>query len=243
MTFPGFTAVYEASKDEEEGERNSPLPDLTEGEPLSMAELDRGQHFTQPPARYTEASLIRTLEEKGIGRPSTYAPTISTILDREYVVKEGKALRPTPLGEVVTGLMKDKFSRRGGPRLHRPDGGEAGRGGSGQESTGRIVLSAVLRRLQGRTGAGRDRTLDGERIKVPDEVSDEVCDLCGKTDGHQVRPVRPLPGLSRLAGVYLYQAPGHRNAGQVPQVRRPHPEKDQPGTGTPTTAVSTTRHL
>ena len=78
-------------------------------DPLDRKGLKQDQHFTQPPSRYTEASLIKALEEKGIGRPSTYAPTISTILNREYVVKEGRALRPTPLGEVVTGLMKDKF--------------------------------------------------------------------------------------------------------------------------------------
>ena len=109
LKFSGFTAVYEEGKDEEDEERQSPLPDLKEGEPLERRGLKKDQHFTQPPARYSEASLIRALEEKGIGRPSTYAPTITTILNREYVVKEGKALRPTPLGEVVTGLMKDKF--------------------------------------------------------------------------------------------------------------------------------------
>ena len=107
LKFSGYKAVYEDDRDEEGVQ--SPLPDLKEGEPLDLKGLKPGQHFTQPPARYTEASLIRALEEKGIGRPSTYAPTISTILNREYVVKEGKALRPTPLGEVVTGLMKDKF--------------------------------------------------------------------------------------------------------------------------------------
>ena len=99
LKFSGFTAVYEEGKDEEEEERSSPLPDLKEGEALDSQGLTQSQHFTQPPARYSEASLIRALEEKGIGRPSTYAPTISTILNRYYVVKEGKALRPTPLGE------------------------------------------------------------------------------------------------------------------------------------------------
>ena len=109
LKFSGFTAVYEEGKDEETEEKQSPLPDLKEGEPLKLNQLDPEQHFTQPPARYTEATLIRALEEKGIGRPSTYAPTISTILDREYVVKEGKYLRTTPLGEVVTNLMKERF--------------------------------------------------------------------------------------------------------------------------------------
>ena len=109
IKFSGFTAVYEESRDEDEDAPQSPLPDLKEGEKLKLNDLATDQHFTQPPARFTEATLIRALEEKGIGRPSTYAPTISTITDREYVVKEGKYLRPTPLGEVVTGLMKDKF--------------------------------------------------------------------------------------------------------------------------------------
>ena len=110
LKFSGYTAVYVEGKDEEEEAFQSPLPDLKEGEALKLEALKPDQHFTQPPSRYTEATLIKALEEKGIGRPSTYAPTISTILDREYVVKEGKNLRPTPLGEVVTGLMKDKFT-------------------------------------------------------------------------------------------------------------------------------------
>ena len=109
VKFNGFTAVYEESRDEDEEAPQSPLPDLKEGEALKLNSLTPGQHFTQPPARFTEATLIKALEEKGVGRPSTYAPTISTITDRQYVVKEGKYLRPTPLGEVVTGLMKEKF--------------------------------------------------------------------------------------------------------------------------------------
>ena len=105
IKFSGFTAVYEESRDDEDEAPQSPLPDLKEGEALRLDDLSPSQHFTQPPARFTEATLIRALEEKGIGRPSTYAPTISTITDREYVVKEGKHLRPTPLGEVVTGQI------------------------------------------------------------------------------------------------------------------------------------------
>ncbi|MCI9352380.1 MAG: type I DNA topoisomerase, partial [Lawsonibacter sp.] len=89
LKFSGFTAVYEEGRDDEEEEKTSPLPDLKEGEPLTHKKLSPDQHFTQPPARYSEASLIRALEEQGIGRPSTYAPTISTIMNREYVVKEG----------------------------------------------------------------------------------------------------------------------------------------------------------
>ena len=109
VKFPGFLAVYEEGKDEEGGEIQTRLPNLQEGEPLTLGETKPEQKFTQPPTRYTEATLIRALEEKGIGRPSTYAPTISTIMAREYVVKDGKYLHTTPLGEVVTTLMKDKF--------------------------------------------------------------------------------------------------------------------------------------
>ena len=109
VKFSGFTAVYEEGKDEDEEELQSPLPDLKEGERVRLDEMKKTQHFTQPPARYTEATLIRALEEKGIGRPSTYAPTISTILNREYVVKENKHLRATALGECVTSNMKRFF--------------------------------------------------------------------------------------------------------------------------------------
>ena len=97
LKFSGYTAVYEEGKDEEKEEKESPLPALREGEPLTLKDFDREQHFTQPPAHYTDATLIRAMEEQGIGRPSTYAPTVSTILDREYVVKEGKYLRITNL--------------------------------------------------------------------------------------------------------------------------------------------------
>ena len=176
--FSGFTAVYEASKEEEDSERNSPLPDLSEGEPLSLKEAEGAQHFTQPPARYSEATLIRVLEEKGIGRPSTYAPTISTIMDREYVVKEGKVLRPTPLGEVVTQLMKDKFTDVVDPTFtaqmeQRLDEVEAGK------VNWKDVLSQFYNSFSSQlTQAEQD--LDGERIKIPAEYSEEVCDVCGK---------------------------------------------------------------
>ena len=109
MKFPGYTAVYEESRDEESGEIENPLPSLREGERVYLEKMTPQQQFTQPPARYTEATLIRAMEEKGIGRPSTYAPTITAITSRDYVIKEGKYLRPTPLGEVVTGLMKEHF--------------------------------------------------------------------------------------------------------------------------------------
>ena len=105
LKFSGYTAVYEEGKDDEKVEKQSLLPALQEGEVLGLKDFSRDQHFTQPPAHYTDATLIRAMEEQGIGRPSTYAPTVSTILDREYVIKEGKYLRITNLGRVVTELL------------------------------------------------------------------------------------------------------------------------------------------
>ena len=178
LKFSGFTAVYEEGKDEEEEERSSPLPDLKEGEALDSQGLTQSQHFTQPPARYSEASLIRALEEKGIGRPSTYAPTISTILNRYYVVKEGKALRPTPLGEVVTGLMKDKFQDIVDPTFtaqmeEKLDEVEEGK------TDWKKVLSDFYQDFE-KELTRAEKELDGERIKVPDEVSEEICPQCGR---------------------------------------------------------------
>lgn len=108
VAFDGFTVLYQESKDEEE-EKAKELPQLEKGATLNLQDLAENQHFTQPPARYTEASLIKYLEENGIGRPSTYATIISTITGREYVIREGKSLKPTELGEVVIELMKKRF--------------------------------------------------------------------------------------------------------------------------------------
>lgn len=104
MKFPGFTKVYDNAQ-----EKNVELPDLAEGEEVKLSKSDNKQHFTQPPARYTEASLVRALEENGVGRPSTYAPTIDTIQRRYYVKLEGRAIVPTELGEIVDGLIEEFF--------------------------------------------------------------------------------------------------------------------------------------
>lgn len=178
ITFAGFTAVYEESNEDEQNDNQSPLPDLTVGDPLDLKDIKEEQKFTQPPARYTEATLIRAMEETGVGRPSTYAPTVSTILDREYVVKEGKYLRPTPLGEVVTTFMKErftdvvdlKFTARMEEQL---DGIEKG------QDEWKNVLTVFYGSLKEALDSA-ETALEGERIKVPDEVSDEICDLCGR---------------------------------------------------------------
>ncbi len=109
MRFSGFTAIYEEGRDDEQEKLDSPLPDLARGRGADASGFDPQQHFTQPPARYTEATFVRAMEEKGVGRPSTYAAIIATIQDREYVSRPTSALAPTPLGEVVNGLMMDRF--------------------------------------------------------------------------------------------------------------------------------------
>ena len=178
IIFPGFTAVYEENHDDDKEHKQSPLPELKEGDPLGLEDIKEEQKFTQPPARYTEATLIRAMEETGVGRPSTYAPTISTILDREYVVKEGKFLRPTPLGEVVTGLMKDKFADivdlKFTARMEELlDSIEKGK------DDWKSVLSGFYSGFKVSLDSA-ESSLEGERIRVPDEVSDETCDICGR---------------------------------------------------------------
>jgi DNA topoisomerase-1 len=107
--FPGFIILYIESKDQAEEEKESPLPPLDKGDELKMLGLFPEQHFTQPPPRYTEATLIKTLEQYGIGRPSTYAPIISTIQEREYVARTGGVFKPTELGFVVNDLLAQHF--------------------------------------------------------------------------------------------------------------------------------------
>ena len=178
LKFSGYTAVYEEGKDEEKEEKESPLPALREGETLSLQGFSRDQHFTQPPAHYTDATLIRAMEEQGIGRPSTYAPTVSTILDREYVIKEGKYLRITNLGRVVTELMKDKFTDIAD--LHFTANMEE-RLDAVEE--GKAPWRELLRGFYGdfdKNLQQAEKDLEGVRIKVPDEVSEEVCPECGR---------------------------------------------------------------
>ena len=178
LKFPGYTAVYEEAKDEESDELANPLPSLSEGELLKLEKMTPDQQFTQPPARYTEATLIRAMEEKGIGRPSTYAPTISTITAHDYVIKEGKYLRPTPLGEVVTGLMKEHFAdivdlKFTNQMEEELDGIESGK------AEWRKVLDTFYRGFE-KEYEQAEKSLDGVRVKVPDVLSDEYCDVCGR---------------------------------------------------------------
>ena len=178
LKFPGYTAVYEEARDEESDEISSPLPSLEEGEHLKLEKMLPDQQFTQPPARYTEATLIRAMEEKGIGRPSTYAPTITTITAHDYVLKEGKYLRPTPLGEIVTEMMKDHFSdivdlKFTNHMEEELDGIEQGK------AAWRDVLAEFYGGFH-REMEQAEKDLDGVRLKVPDVLSDERCEVCGR---------------------------------------------------------------
>ncbi len=180
VAFPGFTAVYEESTDDGKGDTGSgkPLPNFDEGDTLACRKLTPAQHFTQPPARYTEASLIKAMEEKGIGRPSTYAPTISTILARDYVVKEGRSLRPTPLGEGVTELLVDKFTSVADLTFTAHMEEELD-----EVESGKMSYVEVLRRFYGDFESAlqqAEKDLEGQRIKIKDEETDVVCELCGR---------------------------------------------------------------
>lgn len=178
VNFAGFTAVYEEGKDDPEEEEIARLPAMTEGQKLALEKLSPEQHFTQPPPRYTEASLIKAMEDRGVGRPSTYAPSVSTIIDREYVIKENKQLRPTPLGEVITQLMKDRFTDiidiEFTANMERTlDLIEEGK------SEWHEVMSDFYKSFSHEL-AEAEKALENERIKVPDEESDEICELCGR---------------------------------------------------------------
>ena len=178
LKFSGYTAVYEEGRDEEKEEKESPLPALREGETLELRDFSRDQHFTQPPAHYTDATLIRAMEEQGIGRPSTYAPTVSTILDREYVMKEGKYLHITNLGRVVTALMKERFSDIADLKFtaHMEQQLDS-------VEEGKTAWKDVLRDFYGDFDQDlkqAEQALEGVRIKVPDEVSEEICPECGR---------------------------------------------------------------
>ena len=177
VKFDGFTVLYVEGKDEEE-EDSGALPPLETGMVLKVKALDGNQHFTQPPARFTEASLIKTLEENGIGRPSTYAPTITTILQRNYVERDAKALKPTPLGEVTTKLMEDQFSNI--VDVDFTANMEKNLDGVEEGKTDWVSTLDNFYKDFAATLEQAEKNMDGTRIKVPDEETDVVCELCGR---------------------------------------------------------------
>ncbi len=177
VRFNGFTVLYEEGKDEE-SESGDMLPALAAGDPLKLKSIAGNQHFTQPPPRYTEASLIKALEENGIGRPSTYAPTITTILQRNYIEREAKQLKPTALGEVTTQLMRDHFNN-----IVDVDFTANMEKSLDEVEVGKADYVHMLRNFYGdfsQTLETAEKAMEGARVKVPHEETDIVCELCGR---------------------------------------------------------------
>ncbi len=177
VAFEGFTALYEESKDEEE-KAGKDLPPLEVGMKLKVKDLKGNQHFTQPPPRYTEASLIKTLEENGIGRPSTYAATISTITTREYVTREGKAFKPTELGEVITKLMKECFPKIVNVKFTAQVEDELDAVQRGDED-----WVDTLQKFYDdfdKTVQKAKKEMDGVKIQLKEDETDVICEKCGR---------------------------------------------------------------
>lgn len=177
IAFPGFMALYVEGKDEEEDEDSQQLPPLAEGESLSLKDIEPAQHFTEPPPRYTEATLVKALEEKGIGRPSTYAPTISTIINRGYVERNKKQLVPTDLGKMVNKLMVENFADIVNVNFTAEMESKLD-----SVEEGKIPWKQILREFY----PGFKETVKKaeqviEKVELPVEVSDVVCEKCGRT--------------------------------------------------------------
>ena len=175
IAFEGFLSVY-SSDDDEKGENNLLLKAIDTDTKLNLKQLEEKQHFTQPPAHFTEASLVKALEELGIGRPSTYAPTITTLLGRRYITKENKNLYVTELGEVVNDIMTEafpaivdqQFTANMESLLDKVAEGAVG---------WKAVVSNFYPDLE---DAVQLAETELEKVKIEDEVSDELCDVCGR---------------------------------------------------------------
>ena len=177
VSFDGFTALYEESTDDKQ-KKETALPPLEEGQTLKLRSLTADQKFTQPPPLYTEATLIHALEENGIGRPSTYAPIITTIVDRGYVEKDQKKLKTTPLGQAVNTVMMEqfpnivdvKFSADMEKKLDIIEAGKAD------------WVATIDDFYQGFAKSLEDaeKNMEGKRVKVEDIPTDEICEKCGR---------------------------------------------------------------
>ena len=177
VRFDGFTALYEESKDVPE-EKSPALPELLEGETLKCSDLEPNQHFTQPPARYTEAAIIKALEENGIGRPSTYAPTLTTVIQRGYVEREGKSLAPTQLGEVTNDLMENEFSSIVNVDFTAQMETNLDLVEEGREDWVQTLHSFYDEFAKNLEQA--QQKMGDTRLEVPDEVTDIICENCGR---------------------------------------------------------------
>lgn len=175
IKFKGFMAVYTEGKDTKE-EKDKMLPNMQEGQALGLKEITPKQHFTQPPARFTEATLVRELEENGIGRPSTYAPTISTIIARGYIVRSKKQLVPTELGMVTTDLMKGNFQDIVDVEFTAGMEEELD-----EVEEGKLAWSQVLHKFYPPFADNLAKAMEKiEKIQIKDEESDVICEKCGR---------------------------------------------------------------
>ena len=176
VRFDGFTALYEEGKDEDDEDLVS-LPEMKEGDLLKLKELMPNQHFTQPPARYTEPTLIKALDDNGIGRPSTYAPILSNILNRDYIERDKKSLKPTNLGMVVVDLMVEYFKRIFDVKFTAGLEEQLDKIGVGELVWTDTIESFYKDFEKHYTKA--EESLDGKRVKVPAVETDVVCEKCG----------------------------------------------------------------
>lgn len=175
LVFDGFMSVYTTDEDEK-GDNNVLLNAVDTNTKLSFRELEEKQHFTQPPAHFTEASLVKALEELGIGRPSTYAPTITTILARRYVAKENKNIYVTELGEVVNSIMKDAF-----PTIVDESFTANMESLLDKVEEGTVNWKAIVKNFYpDLEQAVQEAEKDLEKVKIEDEVTDQVCEMCGR---------------------------------------------------------------
>ena len=183
VDFEGFTTLYVESKDTEE-EKSTQLPPLEKDMPVKCKELKKNQHFTQPPARYTEASLIKALEEYGIGRPSTYAATITTITSREYVKREAKTLYPTELGEVMTNLLKERFPKIVNYKFTAQMEEKLDEVEHGQEEW--VELLDEFYSDFDKTLKKAKEEMEGVKLQLKEDQTDIICDKCGRQMGVKV---------------------------------------------------------
>ena len=174
-TFSGFTSLYEESVDENVDSVEMNLPVLKEGQAVTISSIDSDQHFTQPPSRFTEASLVRTLEENGIGRPSTYAPTITTIISRGYVTREKKRLFPTELGIMVTDMMNSYFSEIVSTEFTASMESRLDEVEEGKEDW-KQILRDFYPEFEKTLHIAEEKI---EKVDIKDEISDVICDQCG----------------------------------------------------------------
>ena len=176
LKFKGFMALYVESKDTEEKEEENKIPELLENDILEKVDIENVQSFTEPPPRFTEASLVKTLEEKGIGRPSTYSPTITTIIERRYIEKDKKQLVPTELGKVVNKLLVDNFTDILSEEFTANMETEFD-----QISIGKLPWKQVIREFYGPFKEELDKANEElEHVELVEEVSDVPCEKCGR---------------------------------------------------------------